>query len=309
MKPRCLPINKMLSVCNWEVIAPMQQRVADVESAILRVCAGSTEPSNPIILAVRYHLSRPGHLLRARLCLDACARLEVPTENAVIAASVCELLHNASLVQDDLMDRSPLRRGQPSTWSRFGDGVAVCAGDLMLASAYASLQKLTPGASVAEVVPLVHARTQDLICGQAEDLQMSVSTSSIAQYRRVAVAKSLPLISLAMELPLTLAGLGPACKLAQQVAAAFAESYQIADDLDDTAEDERAGCMNLVHLLIAAGNLSFEEAKRTAKERAGEQLDAVFTLAKSLPGDCGAVLTEHAMQLRAALGISAAVTP
>ena len=286
----------------------MQQRVANVESAILRACAGSSEPSNPVILAVCYHLSRPGHLLRARLCLDACARLKISDDNAVIAASVCELLHNASLVQDDLMDRSPLRRGQPSTWSRFGDGVAVCAGDLMLASAYALLHGIMPVTGVQQIVQLVHARTQDLICGQGEDLQVAASISSIERYRRVAVAKSSPLISLALELPLTLAGLGPACKLAQQVAAAFAESYQIADDLDDTAEDACAGCMNLVQLLMTAGNLSFEEARRTAKERAGEQLDIVFTLAKSLPGGCGAVLTEHAAQLRTALGISASVT-
>ena len=279
----------------------MEPRVADVESAMLRACAGSPESSNPVLLAVQYHLSRPGHFLRGRLCLEACARLGVSAENAILAATVCELLQNASLLQDDLMDRSPMRRGQGSVWSQFGDGVAICAGDLMLAAAYASLPLITPATLLAEVVRLVHARTRDLICGQAEDLQTAAATASMDRYRQTAVAKSAPLISLALELPLTLAGLGSACMLARKVAAAFAVAYQIVDDLDDVTEDERAGCMNVVPILMAADALCPAEAKRVASVRAEEHLDGVIALAKGLPEGCAAVLTDHATHLRAQL--------
>ena len=277
----------------------MTEPIAEVDSAILRACASSAASRNPVLLAVRYHLSQPGNQLRARLCLDACTRLGISAADAMAAATTCELLHNASLLHDDLMDRSPRRRGQESTWSRFGDGVAVCAGDLMLSAAYASLHSITPATLVPELAKLVHTRTQDLICGQADDLQTAASPFPVEQYRVVAIAKSAPLISLALELPLTLAALRPAMPLAQEVAASFAVAYQIADDLDDVEEDKRANCLNVVQVLATACTLSDAEARRAAQAKAEEQMEEVIALAQQLPMECGAVLTDHVAVLRA----------
>ena len=279
----------------------MQDLVAEVESAMLKACAGSASPTNPSLLAVRYHLSRPGAQLRARLCLDACARLGVCDSMAIVSATICELLHNASLLHDDLMDRSPLRRGQRSTWNQFGDGIAICAGDLLLSAAYASIHTITPATLVPEMAALVHSRTQELICGQAQELQAATGTQTAEQYEILAIGKSASLISLCLQLPLTLAGFGFAKPLAQKVAESFAVAYQIADDLRDMEEDQLANCLNFVRILATSSNIPMDEARLQARGRAEEQLVKVLALAKELPSDCGSVLTLHASALQAQL--------
>lgn len=279
----------------------MKDLVAEVESAMLKACAGSASSINPSLLAVRYHLSRPGAQLRARLCLDACARLRVCTSSAIVSATLCELLHNASLLHDDLMDRSPLRRGQKSTWNQFGDGIAICAGDLLLSAAYASIHTITPAALVPEIAALVHSRTQELICGQAQELQAATGAQTAEQYEILAIGKSASLLSLCLQLPLTLAGLGFARPLAQQVAESFAVAYQIADDLRDVEEDRLANCLNFVQILATASHLSVEEARLQARLRAEERLVNVLALARELPSACGSVLTSHAAVLQAQL--------
>ncbi len=63
--------------------------------------------------------------------------LGAPVEQVMPAALAIELVHTFSLVHDDLpgMDNDEERRGQPSTWKKFGDGTAVLAGDALLAEA------------------------------------------------------------------------------------------------------------------------------------------------------------------------------
>ncbi len=285
----------------------MKDPVAEVESAMLRACAGSSSSANPALLAARYHLSRPGNRLRARLCLDACARLGVSASAAIASATVCELLHNASLLHDDLIDRSPLRHGQKSTWNQFGDGMAICAGDLLLGAAYASIQTIGSPTLLPEVAALVHARTQDVICGQAQELHASNSPQTAEQYEVLAIGKSASLISLSLQLPLTLAGLGFARPLAQRVAEAFAVAYQIADDLHDVEEDRLANCLNFVQIL-ATPAVSIEEARQNARVRAEQQLAKVLALAAELPRQCGSVLTAHAAVLQSQLQDAAATS-
>lgn len=62
----------------------------------------------------------------------------------VLAASV-ELVHAASLLHDDVVDESPLRRGRPTANARFGSGMAVLSGDLVLCRALGAMSRLGPG--------------------------------------------------------------------------------------------------------------------------------------------------------------------
>jgi geranylgeranyl pyrophosphate synthase len=74
--------------------------------ALVRVSAGSGGPAGePATLrAARYHLEAGGQRVRARLALHACEALGVAGDQAVRLAACVELLHNASLVHDDLQD-------------------------------------------------------------------------------------------------------------------------------------------------------------------------------------------------------------
>src|SRR4029078_10826398 len=64
--------------------------------------------------------------------------LEAPAEHVMPAALAVELVHNFSLVHDDLpaLDDDSERRGKPSVWAAFGEGKAVLAGDALLAEAF-----------------------------------------------------------------------------------------------------------------------------------------------------------------------------
>ncbi|MGH2995425.1 MAG: polyprenyl synthetase family protein [Gaiellaceae bacterium] len=88
--------------------------------------------------ALRYSLLGGGKRIRPVLCLATGDALGVEPAKLLPAACSLELVHTFSLVHDDLpaLDDDDLRRGQPSAHVRFGEGVAVLAGDALLAEAF-----------------------------------------------------------------------------------------------------------------------------------------------------------------------------
>src|SRR5918996_6568756 len=88
--------------------------------------------------AVRYALEPGGKRIRPVLCLAVAEAAGGSVEDALPAAAAVELVHTFSLVHDDLpaLDDDDERRGRPSTHVAFGEGVAVLAGDALLAEAF-----------------------------------------------------------------------------------------------------------------------------------------------------------------------------
>ncbi len=87
--------------------------------------------------SVRYALEVGGKRVRPVIALAVGEALGAPVEQVMSAALAIELVHTFSLVHDDLpaMDDDAERRGHPSTWKKFGEGVGVLAGDALLAEA------------------------------------------------------------------------------------------------------------------------------------------------------------------------------
>ena len=87
---------------------------------------------------VRYALDGGGKRIRPVLCLAVGEALGREPEELLPAAAAVELVHTFSLVHDDLpgLDDDETRRGRPSTWARYGVGLAVLAGDALLAEAF-----------------------------------------------------------------------------------------------------------------------------------------------------------------------------
>src|SRR5215211_7540453 len=92
--------------------------LAEVETLMDRLAdeAGG-EPAGAM---VRRHLATGGKRIRARLALAAMEALDEPREAGVAWAAACELLHNATLVHDDLQDGDRVRRGRPTVWALHG---------------------------------------------------------------------------------------------------------------------------------------------------------------------------------------------
>src|SRR5918911_1081063 len=80
--------------------------------------------------SVRYALAAPGKRVRPVICMATAEAAGAEPEAALPAAASLELVHNFSLVHDDLpaLDDDTERRGRPSTWAAYGEAVAVLAG-------------------------------------------------------------------------------------------------------------------------------------------------------------------------------------
>ena len=88
--------------------------------------------------SARYALTVGGKRLRPVICLATAEAAGAEPERALPAAASVELVHNFSLVHDDLptLDNDAMRRGSPSVWAKYGEAVAVLAGDALLAEAF-----------------------------------------------------------------------------------------------------------------------------------------------------------------------------
>lgn len=275
--------------------------IQQVEQCMLDlVRQGTGEAGN----AAAYHLSAGGSRVRARLALHAARALALRDEDAIAIAAACELLHNASLVHDDLQDGDATRRGTDAVWRRYGDAAAICVGDLMLSAAYAALAATGPAAG--RLVARMHQRVAAVIRGQCEDIALQGGTlASLETYEAVAQAKSGPLLILPIELALALAGHDAAIADAARAGALFAVGYQMADDLEDVERDALNEELNIVAVLAAAGE---PQAQDRARDLAVSRFHQAHAAASALPRGCGALLAEQARRRAAALA-AARVTP
>ncbi len=227
-----------------------QQQTPMLQEALL----ASMDPEGTLATAGRYHLGNPGKLVRGGLALAASEALGVSAERSLPLAMACELLHNASLVHDDLQDRDVERRGEPTVWRRFGEATAVTLGDFLLTAAVHAAGRID--GTCAQRLALTQAFTGStlaIIRGQAADT--SEPLPSIGRYEAIARAKTGPLLALPIEGALILAGAGDAERAdARETMELVGTAFQIQDDLQDMCggkgrrigSDLRAGRPNAV---------------------------------------------------------------
>jgi geranylgeranyl pyrophosphate synthase len=266
--------------------------------------------------AAAYHLQSGGQRVRARLALAGGLALGLPENDSLCIASCAELLHNASLVHDDIQDRDTLRRGQPALWSKFGTNVAICTGDYLLSAAYGVLCTFSQPLLLPAMLALLHERTGAAIDGQCADLTMrNDQPEGIAHYINIAKAKSGALLSLPLELVLTASGRTDALPLARSACENFAVSYQIFDDLQDATIDCESDavskgqpkCLNIVFILTNQNSLAEAEksmdSQAAARDLGLQHLALCEAIALQMPNASGALLLDLSAQLRAMFGV------
>jgi geranylgeranyl diphosphate synthase type I len=115
-----------------------------------------------------------GKRIRPGVALLSCAAAGGDPRTAAPLAAAIELLHNFTLIHDDIQDGSPSRRHRPTVWSLWGAGQAINAGDALFAAAQLALLRLVEtGTSPALALRLAAAFNQmtvDIVTGQALDL-------------------------------------------------------------------------------------------------------------------------------------------
>ncbi|MFM6977077.1 MAG: polyprenyl synthetase family protein [Sphingobacteriaceae bacterium] len=103
-------------------------------------------PANPAELyePISYLMALGGKRMRPVLLLMACELFEGDIKKALDAALAIEVFHNFTLMHDDIMDKAPIRRGQPTVHEKWDANVAILSGDVMLVEGYKLLSKLEP---------------------------------------------------------------------------------------------------------------------------------------------------------------------
>jgi geranylgeranyl diphosphate synthase type I len=136
-----------------------------------------------------------GKRLRPYMTIKACEAVGGRTEDAVPFAAAVELLHNFTLVHDDVMDHDDLRRGKPTVHKVYGMPMAILAGDLLFAKVYDVITRnRPPGVSperLLEGVEKITEATMILCQGQALDMSYpGASDVSVDDYIRMVGAKT-----------------------------------------------------------------------------------------------------------------------
>lgn len=197
---------------------------------------------------MRYHLGwedrsgRPeagfrGKLIRPLLCLVSCEAVGGNAERALPLAAALELMHNFSLIHDDIEDHSPQRHGRDTVWRVWGVAQAVNAGDGMFALAHVTLHRLQATAVAATRV-LAAARLLDqaslrLCEGQYRDLAFEQQTAvSSADYLDMVGGKTAALMAAAAASGALVGDAGDEAVAAfQQFGENLGFAFQIRDDI------------------------------------------------------------------------------
>lgn len=224
--------------------APIREDLAAVEATMRRLAAGQRLDRAGVM--VQEHLATGGKRLRARLALAAATALGVGPGARAWAEAV-ELLHNATLIHDDIQDGDRVRRGRPTTWVRHGVPQAINAGDLMLMLPFLAIaQGDVPVAAQAALSGCLAAQAASTVRGQTDELHLLPGGQVDEEaYDRAVRGKTGGLFGLPVEGAALLAGLD--ARDAATLARPFGELgllFQLQDDVLDLYGDkgrEQAG--------------------------------------------------------------------
>jgi geranylgeranyl pyrophosphate synthase len=257
--------------------------------------------------ATSYHLAIDGSAWRVRLELAASAALGVSRTDAVNLGAACELIHQASLVHDDVQDQTAMRHNQPTCAQRFGTATAICVGDHLLASAFGVLAEI----GSAKLIRCFAARLGRMIGGQTEEFHPALwRTISPAHYSHIIDAKAGVLAALPIEGAMLLADQPTAIThSAIQAASLLGTAYQINDDIDDLQQDLERGALNgnIVYYLAMAAPED-RTALLTVLERAPHCAEAVAWMPK-MNAAAQRCSTLAVNQLHESIALAAATPP
>jgi geranylgeranyl diphosphate synthase type I len=253
----------------------LERRVAMVNSRLEEVI-GRVEPEE-LADQLDHVALAGGKRVRPAVTILACEATGGDPEAAVDFAVGIELVHNASLVIDDIIDRSDVRRGTASAWAEYGYGPAIVASDGLLGEAFALFS------ANEQAMQIVSEAMVEL--GEGEATELVARPTNEREYMELARRKTGALFRAAAELGAVAAGAdGFTVEAFGDYAERVGVAFQIRDDvLDATADTEElgkpAGQDEIMDRpsLVQVTDLTPEEADRRAHSESEQALAALDT--------------------------------
>lgn len=284
----------------------------ELQKQVSRLDAPRTKPFHEMLT---YHMGWTGEgagpeatgkrirPLLVLLCTSACGA-DWPT--ALPAAAAIELVHNFSLVHDDIQDNSPKRRGRDTAWVKWGAPMAINVGDalfVMSSQAIVDLKNSYPAEVVVKAAEILHNTCLDLTRGQYLDMSYEERNDLGAQdYWPMIAGKTAALISACCQLG---ALLGGANDEKQDVYRSFGHylglAFQVQDDILGIWGDENVTGKSVASDLVEGKNslpvLAGLEKKGKFAERWAEgpiKQEEVKEIARLLAGEGGLLAAQEA---------------
>lgn len=216
-------------------------KAAGVDEWLDRLLPAESETPTTIHQAMRYSVFAGGKRLRPILAIATGEIFGADERELLPAACALEMIHTYSLIHDDLpaMDNDDLRRGLPTCHVKFGEAMAILAGDALLTQAFLTLadyETADPGWKVRVFSEVAHASatTRALIGGQVLDIQSEGRPVTGEQLEAIHRAKTGALIRCSVRIGAILGGASEAeLKYLTEYGEKVGLAFQVADDLLD----------------------------------------------------------------------------
>lgn len=186
-----------------------------------------------------YVLSTYGKRFRPILLIMACESVGGTQRSAYNAALAIEILHNFTLVHDDIMDNDDLRRGKETVHKKWNSNIAILAGDGLIALAYRYLLK-THSRQLKQIIQIFSEAIIKICEGQSVDKDMeSVPSVSMDEYLDMIERKTGILVSISAEIGGIIgSGASAAVEALRKYGLELGTAFQIQDDLFDIISEE-----------------------------------------------------------------------
>ena len=271
---------------------------ADIERALDAYTHYGDDCPRRLREAIRHSLLAPGKRLRPLLVLMAAEACGSSIGRALPAACAVEMIHTYSLIHDDLpaMDDDDMRRGRPSCHARFGEALAILAGDALLAQAFEILARdITPAFVAARCCAelATAAGALALVGGQADDLSAEFQEGDLLQLESIHRRKTGALLLASLRLGgLVAEATGRQFAALTRYGECLGLAFQITDDLLDlqgdpialgkrTGKDEGRGKLTFPSILGV--EMSRQRAEQLVRE-ALSALDGMTPMSANLEG-------------------------
>jgi geranylgeranyl diphosphate synthase type I len=276
--------------------SPFASRVIAIDEEI-RTVLTQVEPSlEPFYGMMLYHLgldtdvTAAGKRLRPLVSVLIYEALSGESRTVLPAAAALELLHNFTLIHDDIEDHDPTRRHRPTVWSVWGVPQAINAGDGMYAASRLAVQRLRehglPAERILDFACLLDQACVQVCEGQFLDISFESRTDvTVERYRAMVAKKTGALIAAACEGAAVLATDDADVRDAlARFGDEFGQAFQAHDDLLGIwATTERTGKLEMNDLVKRKKTLPVVMAFEKASPRLRAQLTGLFETPAPLP--------------------------
>lgn len=270
----------------------MEQKKVIVDSALRRYLPSARTYPQAIHEAMHYSVFAGGKRLRPSLAIATIETLGGDENRVMHAACAIELVHNSTLIHDDLpcMDNDDYRRGKPTIHKVFGEGVALLAGDALLnfALGLVALQQTAVGSSYEKTLMVIReisdaTGTSGIIGGQAVAIQSTDGKPEEETLEYISTHKTAALIKAATRSGAILGNAGEdELRALTEYGENIGTAFQIVDDIldemqDSSTEDITAGDRENGRLTYVSV-FGMERSRKLAREKTGQGIAALERL-------------------------------